>query len=41
MLKDKVVSETVVTVEDKARARARKVNYFMNKEYYDRIYKAV
>lgn len=41
MLQDKEVSETVVTVEDKARARARKVSYFMNKEYYDRIYKAV
>lgn len=41
MLKDKVVSETVVTAEDKARARSRKISYFMNKEYYDRIYKAV
>lgn len=41
MLQDKVVSETVLTVEDKARARVRKVSYFLNKEYYDRIYKAV
>lgn len=41
MLRDKEVSETVVTAEDKARARARKVSYFMNKEYYDRIYQAV
>lgn len=41
MLRDKEVSETVVTAEDKARARSRKVSYFMNKEYYDRIYKVV
>lgn len=41
LLKDKKVSETAVTVEDKARARSRKISYFMNKEYYDRIYKAV
>lgn len=41
MLQDKEVSETVVTKEDKERARVRKVSYFMNKEYYDRIYKAV
>lgn len=41
LLKDKVVSETVVTAEDKARARSRKISYFLNKEYYDRIYKAV
>lgn len=41
MLRDKDVSETVVTQEDKERARIRKISYFMNKEYYDRIYKAV
>lgn len=39
LLKDKEVSETVVTQEDKERARVRKISYFMNKEYYDRIYK--
>lgn len=41
LLKDKEVSETVVTAEDKEHARSRKISYFMNKEYYDRIYKAV
>ena len=41
LLHNKEVAETVVTAEDKARAKARKVSYFMNKEYYDRIYKAV
>ena len=38
LLQNKVVDDTVITLEEKTRARARKISYFLNKEYYDRIY---
>lgn len=41
LLRGEVVDESTVTMEEKARARARKISYFLNKEHYDRIYKAV
>lgn len=39
LLEGKVVDDTVITLEEKARARVRKVAYNLNREYYDRIYK--
>ena len=39
LLEGKAVDDTVVTLEEKARARVRKVAYNLNREYYDRIYK--
>jgi hypothetical protein len=39
LLKGKEVNDSVVTLEEKARARVRKVAYNFNREYYDRIYK--
>ena len=39
LLEGKEVSDSVVTLEEKARARVRKVAYNLNREYYDRIYK--
>jgi len=39
LLKGKVADDTVITLEEKARARVRKVAYNLNREYYDRIYK--
>ena len=39
LLEGKEVDDTVVTLEEKARARVRKIAYNLNREYYDRIYK--
>lgn len=39
LLEGKVVDDSVITLEEKARARVRKVAYNLNREYYDRIYK--
>lgn len=39
LLEGKEVNDSVVTLEEKARARVRKVAYNLNREYYDRIYK--
>ena len=39
LLEGKEVNDTVVTLEEKARARVRKIAYNLNREYYDRIYK--
>ena len=38
LLKDKQVMESTVTVEDKARAKARRTAYFLNKDNYDMLY---
>lgn len=39
LLEGKEVDDTVITLEEKARARVRKIAYNLNREYYDRIYK--
>jgi hypothetical protein len=39
LLEGKEVNDSVVTLEEKARARVRKIAYNLNREYYDRIYK--
>ena len=39
LLEGKIVDDSVITLEEKARARVRKVAYNLNREYYDRIYK--
>lgn len=39
LLEGKVVDDSVITLEEKARARVRKIAYNLNREYYDRIYK--
>lgn len=39
LLTGKKVNDSVVTLEEKARARVRNIAYNLNREYYDRIYK--
>ena len=39
LLEGKEVDDSVITLEEKARARVRKIAYNLNREYYDRIYK--
>jgi len=41
ILRGDMVDETAITTAEKERAKVRKIAYNLNREYYDRIYKAV